>query len=135
MGSFWGCGLEPRRGLSAATLYKSLKQDQGSQRVGNVHVLRHPTQSTPEQKNFIGREGAHFQQYLQEGYLTMTTVEAKAEEEDKKEPDSVSDPAPEAATTLASDPSSRVRLSLAQGFESVQFSHCSGTRDWTQCRD
>lgn len=49
----------------------------------------------------------------------MTTVEAKSEEEDKKEPDSVSDPAPEAATTPASDPPSRVRLSLAQGFDAL----------------
>ncbi|KAG8128873.1 hypothetical protein E2320_015645, partial [Naja naja] len=108
---------------------KGLFSDQGSQRGGKVHVLRHPTQSTPEQKSFLGREGARFEQYLQEGSLTMTTVEAKAEEEDKKEPDSVSDTIPEAATTPASDPSSRVRLSLAQGFESVQFSHCAGTRD------
>lgn len=61
----------------------------------------------------------------------MTTVEAKPEEEDKKEPDSVSDPASEAATTPASDSSSRVRLTLLQGFESVQFSHCSGTRGWS----
>ncbi|ETE73829.1 Purkinje cell protein 2 [Ophiophagus hannah] len=106
---------------------KGLVSDQGSQRGGKVHVLRHPTQSTPEQKSFLGREGAHFEQYLQEGSLTMTTVEAKAEEEDKKEPDSVSDTVPEAATTPASDPSSRSGSPEQEGFFNL-LTHVQGGR-------
>ncbi|XP_013914928.1 PREDICTED: Purkinje cell protein 2 homolog [Thamnophis sirtalis] len=61
----------------------------------------------------------------------MTTVEAKAEEEDKKEPDSVSDPAPdpapEAATTPASDPPSRSGSPEQEGFFNL-LTHVQGGR-------
>ncbi|XP_039215490.1 Purkinje cell protein 2 homolog isoform X2 [Crotalus tigris] len=57
----------------------------------------------------------------------MTTVEAKPEEEDKKEPDSMSDPAPEAATTPASDSSSRSGSPEQEGFFNL-LTHVQGGR-------
>ncbi|XP_058026443.1 Purkinje cell protein 2 homolog isoform X3 [Ahaetulla prasina] len=57
----------------------------------------------------------------------MTTVEAKAEEEDKKEADSVPDPAPEAATTPESDPSSRSGSPEQEGFFNL-LTHVQGGR-------
>ncbi|KAM3848061.1 Purkinje cell protein 2 homolog [Vipera latastei] len=57
----------------------------------------------------------------------MTTVEAKPEEEDKKEPDSVSDPASEAATPPASDSSSRSGSPEQEGFFNL-LTHVQGGR-------
>ncbi|XP_063148621.1 Purkinje cell protein 2 homolog isoform X1 [Candoia aspera] len=57
----------------------------------------------------------------------MTTVEAKAEEEDKKESDSVSVPDPEAAPTPASDPPSGSDSPEQEGFFNL-LTHVQGGR-------
>ncbi|XP_025021157.1 Purkinje cell protein 2 homolog isoform X1 [Python bivittatus] len=64
---------------------------------------------------------------MQEGYPTMTTIEAKAEEEDRKEPDSMSDPDPEAVPTPASNPPSRSDSPEQEGFFNL-LTHVQGGR-------